>query len=117
TPQAFVNQRIRWASKWRHNSSLLAKSLAVLVLAMQVCFIINWFYAFTPLILQALFLMVVKMILEAAFLLQVCRFLGTHWNWLAFFGLQILYPLYVVVVAIASFFVPFEWKNRFFKPY
>ena len=116
TTRALVNQRIRWASKWRFNSSVFAKSLAVIVLLMQVCFIINWFYAFTPLILQSLFLMAIKMILEAAFLLQVCRFLGTRWNWLAFFSLQIVYPIYVVVVAIASFFVPFEWKNRFFKP-
>jgi hypothetical protein len=55
-------------------------------------------------------------ILEAALLLQVCRFLKMRWNWLAFFGLQVLYPLYVVGVGAASFFVPFQWKNRVFKP-
>jgi cellulose synthase/poly-beta-1,6-N-acetylglucosamine synthase-like glycosyltransferase len=114
--EAFVNQRLRWASKWRYNSSLLAKGLAVVVLLFQLSFIINWFYIFTSDILQALFLIAVKMILEAAFLLQVCRFLGTKWNWLAFFSLQLVYPLYVIGIGTASFFAPFQWKNRTFRP-
>jgi cellulose synthase/poly-beta-1,6-N-acetylglucosamine synthase-like glycosyltransferase len=115
-PGEFVKQRIRWASKWRYNSSPVAQVIAVAVVLFQLVFIINWFYVFSPRILQSLFLMVIKMILEAALLLQVCRFLATRWNWLAFFGLQILYPLYVTGVAITSFFRPFEWKHRVFRP-
>jgi poly-beta-1,6-N-acetyl-D-glucosamine synthase len=116
SPERLINQRIRWASKWRYNSSIFAKSLAVIVLLFQLSCMINWFYVFTPFILQSLFLIAVKMILEAAFLLQVCRFLGAQWNWLGFFALQILYPPYVVGVGVASVFVPFEWKKRIFKP-
>jgi hypothetical protein len=82
----------------------------------QVAFIINWFFLLTPLILQALFLMAVKVILEAAFLLQVCRFLGVRWKWAAFFSLQVLYPFYVIGIGVASFFRPFEWKHRIFRP-
>ncbi|HET9487861.1 MAG TPA: glycosyltransferase [Chryseosolibacter sp.] len=115
-PQAFVNQRIRWASKWRYNPSYVTKGLAVFVLLIQITFVVNWFFVFTPLILQSLFLLTIKVILEAAFLLQVCRFLKMRWNWLAFFSLQVLYPFYVVGVGAASFFVPFQWKNRIFKP-
>ena len=114
--RAFLNQRIRWASKWRYNSSAFAKTLAVLVLVLQISFIANWVLLFSPDVLPALFLMAVKMILEAAFLLQVCRFLETRWNWLAFLALQVLYPVYVVAVAAASFTMPFQWKNRIFKP-
>lgn len=114
--EAFFNQRVRWASKWRYNSSRLSQVTAVLVVFFQVAFVVNWFFLLTPLILQALFLMAVKMILEAALLLQVCRFLGTPWNWLAFFALQFLYPFYVIGVSGASFFRPFRWKNRIFRP-
>lgn len=114
--KAFFNQRIRWASKWRDNTSLTARVLAALVLLFQVTFIINWFFVFSPFILQALFLITIKIILEAAFLLQVCRFLNVRWNWLAFFSLQALYPLYALGVGIASFFRPFEWKHRTFTP-
>ena len=113
---AFLNQRIRWASKWRYNSSPMGKGLAVLVVLLQVAFIANWMMVFTPAILQSFFLISVKIILEAALLLQVCRFLRMQWNWLAFFSLQVIYPLYVVGVAGTSFFVPFRWKNRIFNP-
>lgn len=116
TPVAFLNQRIRWASKWRYNSSRTTQLLAVVVALFQLAFIANWILVFTPLILQALFLIVIKMILEAAMLLQVCRFLRTPWNWLAFFALQLVYPFYVIGVAAASFFRPFEWKHRTYWP-
>ena len=114
--RSLYNQRLRWASKWRYNSSRVSQTTAVLVVIFQLAFVANWFFLFTPLILQAMFLMAVKMILEAALLLQVCRFLGTPWNWLAFFCLQFVYPFYVIGVAVASFFKPFRWKNRIFRP-
>lgn len=113
---AFINQRIRWASKWKRNTSLSTRVLAVLVVVFQLIFMVNWFFLMTPEIVQALFLITIKIILEAAFLLQVCRFLRVPFKWVAFFSLQVLYPPYVVGVAAASFFRPFEWKNRFFPP-
>jgi poly-beta-1,6-N-acetyl-D-glucosamine synthase len=116
-PEAFINQRLRWASKWRYNNAWVPQGLAVLVVIFQLAFIVNWFYFFNDRVLQALFFLSVKMILEAALLLQVCRFLKIAWNWLAFFALQFLYPIYVVGVAAASFFRPFRWKNRTFRPY
>jgi cellulose synthase/poly-beta-1,6-N-acetylglucosamine synthase-like glycosyltransferase len=115
-PASFVNQRIRWASKWRHNSSLVTKGLAVAMILFQMAFVVNWFFLFTPSILQALFLITIKIILEAAFLLQVCSFLGVRWKWSAFFSLQILYPFYVIGMGVGSFFRAFEWKHRVFRP-
>jgi biofilm PGA synthesis N-glycosyltransferase PgaC len=112
---SFYNQRLRWASKWRYNS-LIGKVTAVLVVLFQLAFVANWFFLFTPLVLHAMFLIAVKMLLEAALLLQVCRFVGIPWNWLGFFALQFLYPFYVIGVSVASFFKPFRWKNRIFKP-
>jgi biofilm PGA synthesis N-glycosyltransferase PgaC len=114
--EGFFHQRLRWASKWRFNSSPFPKVLAVFVLLIQISFLINWIFVFTTLNMQSLFILTVKMILEAAFLLQVCRFLVIRWNWLAFFALQLIYPLYVIIIAGASFFVPFQWKNRIFRP-
>jgi cellulose synthase/poly-beta-1,6-N-acetylglucosamine synthase-like glycosyltransferase len=114
--RSFLHQRMRWASKWRDNSSWQARSLAVFILVVQIAFILNGLLIFTPQILPSLFLITIKMILEAAFLLQVCRFLGTSWNWLAFFALQVGYPFYVLGTGVASFVVPFRWKNRIFKP-
>jgi cellulose synthase/poly-beta-1,6-N-acetylglucosamine synthase-like glycosyltransferase len=114
--EGFFHQRIRWASKWRYNTFLFPKVLAVVIVLIQTCFLVNWVFVFTAVDPLALFILAIKTILEAAFLLQVCRFLQTRWNWLAFFALQFLYPVYVITTAVGSFFVPFRWKNRIFKP-
>ena len=90
--------------------------MAVAVVLFQLTFLVNWVLVFTPYILQSFFFIAIKMILEAAVLLQVCRFLSARWNWLAFFTLQVIYPFYVIGVAITSFFRPFEWKHRIYKP-
>lgn len=114
--RAFLDQRIRWASKWRFNTSRVARLSAVAVVLFQVAFVANWVCLLTPSILQAIFLCSLKMIFEAAFLLQVCRFLSVRWTWKGFFALQVLYPLYVIGVATASFVRPYSWKNRVFSP-
>lgn len=114
--EGFLHQRIRWASKWRFNSSLFSKVLAVMIVLIQASFLLNWVFVLTSLDIPAIFILTVKMILEAAFLLQVCRFTSTRWNWLAFFSLQLIYPLYVITIAAGSFFVSFQWKNRIFRP-
>ena len=115
-PRAFFNQRVRWASKWRYNTSRVAQAFAVLVVTFQLAFVANWFFIFSSSIVHSLFLISIKMILEAAFLLQVCHFLGVRWKWAAFFSLQLVYPFYVIGVGISSFFRPFEWKHRTFRP-
>ncbi len=114
--RGFLHQRIRWASKWRHNSSLQTRVAAVAVVLFQLTFVANWVCLLTSEVLQSLFLLSLKMIFEAAFLLQVCRFLNVRWKWKVFFALQILYPLYVTWIATASFIRPFVWKDRLFNP-
>ncbi len=114
--RSLLNQRIRWASKWKYNSSVLARLTAVFVVGLQVAAVVNLCLIFTPAVRLALFLLSVKLILEGAFLLQVCRFSRVSWRWTAFFALQVLYPPYVIGVSIASFFYGFEWKKRIFKP-
>lgn len=113
--RAFFHQRVRWASKWRFNN-LAGQLLAVFIVSLQVGAIINLALVFTPLILQSLFLLAVKMILEAALLLQVCRFLSIRWRWRGFLLLQVLYPFYVIAVAVSAIFSPYSWKNRTFEP-
>lgn len=114
--EGFFHQRIRWASKWRFNASLLTRLLAVFIVLIQISFLVNLIFIFTPFHLQSMFILVLKMIMETTFLLQVCHFMYTRWNWPAFFALQLIYPLYVITVATGSFFLPFNWKNRIFKP-
>lgn len=109
---SFFQQRIRWASKWRHNSSWQAIALAFLILLTQFTTIMVIGITITepdPLILFALG---VKVFTEFIFLSRVCFFLGIPWNWLAFMVLQFIYPFYVVTVGVSSNFLSYHWRGR-----
>jgi len=55
---------------------------------------------------------VLRAALECIFLMPVCQVLCITWRWPAFLALQILYPLYVIAVALASFFYKPRWKEN-----
>jgi biofilm PGA synthesis N-glycosyltransferase PgaC len=109
-----LNQRLRWAGKWKHNSDGYTRLLAVFVFVSQVAFLTmiarNFYHADTGVVLVAL-----KIFLEGIFLFWVGRFLDRRFDLPAFLVLQLLYPLYVVTVATLSFFMPYHWKNRNYK--
>lgn len=109
---AFLQQRLRWASKWRFNTSLFTKGLAIFIATVQTC----WLLALLSLILlptnYLLLIILVKVTFEMFFLYSVSTWLRVRWNWKAFFLLQFLYPLYVVVVGTAANFFSVLWKER-----
>lgn len=113
----FLNQRIRWAGKWRSNSSVFSKALAFFVFTFQVVFmllpLLMLRHQFDLTIGMGLFM--AKVGLEALLLTRVSRFLTVSWNWSAFLVLQILYPFYVVAIGLFSNFRSFEWKGRKLK--
>jgi poly-beta-1,6-N-acetyl-D-glucosamine synthase len=113
----FVQQRIRWAGKWRHHETTVGKALAVLTIVFQIAFLLVLPFTLGGLVSIEVFLalVVVKILGEAYFLGMVTDFLKTKWNWLAFILLQFLYPFYVVFIGIVSQFQSFTWKGRLLK--
>jgi biofilm PGA synthesis N-glycosyltransferase PgaC len=108
----FLQQRIRWAGKWRYNSSVYSKFLAVYILVVQcltIFSLITIFIAFEKWILIAL---AAKFISENAFLWRVCRYLKIRWRLLPVIALQFIYPFYVIGIGLASNFMSFNWKQR-----
>ncbi|MEQ8303624.1 MAG: glycosyltransferase [Cyclobacteriaceae bacterium] len=110
----FLNQRLRWAGKWKHNNNFASRGLAVFILLSQCCFVLLlagmivgrfnlWF---------GIALMGCKMLLESFFLLKVSNFLNALWSWPAFLFLQFSYPFYVIVVGILAQSGTYEWKGR-----
>jgi poly-beta-1,6-N-acetyl-D-glucosamine synthase len=110
--RSFLQQRLRWASKWRFNSSAHTVALAVFILASQIASLGCLMGLLVSFSYTALFLLAAKALLESVFLLQVCRFLKIRWHWPAFIFLQLFYPVYVVFVGIASNFISGYWKGR-----
>lgn len=114
--EKFLEQRLRWAAKWRYNTSLTTVMLALFLTLVQLatifCFTMVfqlWFYPWLPLIFF-------KAFLEVIILLNFCRFLGIRWNWSAFSLLFLFYPIYVLYVALASNFVGYSWRGRKYRP-
>jgi biofilm PGA synthesis N-glycosyltransferase PgaC len=110
--ERFIHQRLRWASKWKHNSSPLARLSATYI------FVIQWswlaligllvFYPspiFVTLILS-------KVLLDLIVLSGTSRSLGMKFNLVAFAVLQFLYPFYVLHIGLFSQTRNHVWKGR-----
>ncbi len=110
----FINQRIRWASKWRYNAFQSSGVLAIYVLLVQWATISVAIAAFR--VREGMVLLIailtVKVILECWFLYKVSHFLKSRWNWAAFVVLQFIYPFYVLGIGIASQVLSYRWKGR-----
>lgn len=108
-------QRTRWAGKWKHNTSVHAKLLALYIYLAQVTVIITmalFFFGDDDVRIVAGGLLITRFTAEAFFLQRVCRFLNVRWRWLAYSVLQVVYPLYVVIVGLFSNFITVKWKGR-----
>jgi poly-beta-1,6-N-acetyl-D-glucosamine synthase len=110
--RSFFQQRLRWASKWRYSSSGFSVLLAIFIMGSQLASLACVISLLTHVSYLALALLLAKVFVESIFLIGVCRFLNVRWNWTAFVVLQLIYPLYVIGIGIASNFLPYSWKNR-----
>ena len=108
----FFHQRLRWASKWKHNTNVGAKLIAVSVFLFQVGFLalLVWVGIFPNRSLQMIVL--AKLAMDGIFLWRVSTFLKSGFSFFAFIVLEFLYPIYVIVIALLSHFVPYQWKDR-----
>lgn len=108
----FLQQRIRWAGKWKHNSSAFAKSLAVFIAAVQLATVFSFFKFFQTLDAVWLLFILVRALAECVVLKRICAFLRIRMSLAAFSLLVVFYPFYVLFVAILSFFQGYEWRGR-----
>lgn len=114
----FFNQRMRWASKWKYNSSFFTRLLAITVLVFHTCFLsIFVFLAIGKIDWQeTLVLWLIKMGCEAVFLSRIGSFLCLRWSWISFFSVQFTHSFYVVGIGILSQVSGYSWKGRRWNP-
>lgn len=110
----FIQQRIRWAGKWKFNQSLFTKLLAIFIFIFQtsviflsISVVVGWLPAKVFSVLMG-----TKLLVEFLFLYQVFNFLKLKWSWTSFLALQFIYPFYVFAVAVLSQKKSFVWKGR-----
>jgi len=108
----FLHQRLRWASKWRVNSSTSARILAVFIFLLQASWLLLIIHTINVQSVFAIGLLALKVLADLVVLSTVCRSLNMSFSPLAFVVLQFLYPVYVLYTGIFSQVKNHQWKGR-----
>ena len=110
----FVNQRIRWTSKWRHNKNGKLRVVAVLFFLYYLAFLAAVIMSSAGLLgMEIIGIMVGAHMLSGIwYLFPVMRFLGLRASFPALLGLQIIYPFHVIFMGVNSIFGSYTWKGR-----
>jgi biofilm PGA synthesis N-glycosyltransferase PgaC len=111
---SFIEQRKRWASKWKHYTSLVPQVLALLVLGANVALWLALGLAISGAITWASFAAVVllKLIPDALLLMQVLGFFQKRKLLLLLGLLQVVYVPYIIATAILGWRGTYAWKDR-----
>ncbi|NME66859.1 glycosyltransferase [Flammeovirga aprica] len=115
--KSFVQQRIRWASKWRHYDNTLPQISAVFIFLLHFSFIASLisiaFFSGNSLILLSG--MGVRLLIEYIFNRIILRWQGDNQlvKWIPLVSL--LYPFYAFSIGLLATFSPYSWKNRKYK--
>lgn len=112
TPSEFLNQRKRWASKTSAYKDASAQWVSLLIFLVSLSFIALY-------IREQLFALIVfylvKSVVDFMFLRKLCRFFEYDIPFYVFCILEIIYPFYIVWVAISSQIGHYNWKGRRYK--
>jgi cellulose synthase/poly-beta-1,6-N-acetylglucosamine synthase-like glycosyltransferase len=109
----FIRQRLRWAGKWKVNSSVVSRSLAVFIFGVQLTWLALWASLLMPgYLVTGAAIAVGKVAADLLFLLPVFTYLKINVRIIPFLGLQFFYPFYVVFIGLFSSWKGVTWKGR-----
>lgn len=109
----FIEQRLRWAGKWKINNSPSSKLLAILIFVFQVSWLISIFWIWMSDYLQVMTMIItIKLLLEGIFLYKVNHQFRQSFSLWIFLLMQIIYPIYVILIGLLSQFKAATWKGR-----
>lgn len=109
----FVNQRIRWASKWKAAADNKSKLPALIVWIFHFLYLIGLLTFITQ--NQYFFtigLILIKALAEFIFIYSILNSQKQRFSILAFLILQVFYSFYVVLFGLLANFAAYQWKGR-----
>ena len=109
----FVSQRLRWASKSKHYSDRDTIILTILVLIANLSLVVSFTgFLINQKIFVFVLLFVFKIIADGSILFAGLRYFGGL-KYLVLLPLfELIYPFYILFVAIGSLFMKIFWKGR-----
>ncbi|MEM6685228.1 MAG: glycosyltransferase [Bacteroidota bacterium] len=116
TWDAFVSQRIRWASKSANYTLVTGKIIGIFVLLMNLLFCVLPLLFFTPISWESISIIFIsKIAVDSLLLLQTLQFTQQKIKPLYIFISGFIYPYTTVFIFFKSLFSSYTWKQRTFK--
>ncbi|MEP4535442.1 MAG: glycosyltransferase [Cyclobacteriaceae bacterium] len=116
TISELFNQRIRWTSKWQFHKNWFARFSTVYVFIDYLTYIIFLALALFNFIDLRVFIAIlaVRFLSVTIYQFSIARFFRFSFSTVVGLGLtlQIIYPLFVALLGIASIFGSYSWKGR-----
>ncbi len=112
--KGFIQQRVRWASKWRFYNDFWMRLSWVFTYVdfMSVLFIaVAMALGYIPWLAGCAIIMV-RWMAEIWYLKGPVKFLGIHGTVFHLFTVSFIYPFYVLFLGFASIFGAYSWKGR-----
>ncbi|HBX52904.1 MAG: hypothetical protein A2275_10125 [Bacteroidetes bacterium RIFOXYA12_FULL_35_11] len=114
TFNAFVNQRLRWASKSKNYTDADSLIVSTLIFFSNLIFPVllaaSLFDFFFLYLFAGAFLL--KSFIDFIFLYQICGFFEKKKLLIWFFPVQFFYFSYIAIIGLLSLFIKPEWKGR-----
>jgi biofilm PGA synthesis N-glycosyltransferase PgaC len=107
-----IQQRRRWASKWKHHKDWASRVLPIFVFVFYALFMLSMIWAAKESLVLGLILIGSKLLADGVLWLPYLRVIGRKPDWGAMLLLQIIYPFYVLFLGLASNFGQYAWKGR-----
>lgn len=117
TLRGFINQRLRWASKSKYYSDRDLVSFSAIIFlqnGLQLALYLQLLFA-DKFQLLCITLLVTKWLIDFILLFLVSSFYRKKRYLIYFIPIQIIYPLYIILITLGSIFFKFEWKGREFS--
>jgi len=125
TFKGLLSQRIRWASKTGATKNWFGKLVGLLVFLMNFLLVFGfWFLVWSfftqnsqisQICVVFLLLFLLKFNIDFLLIQKTYKFMGLKNGLKPYIFSSVLYPFFVVLVVILSFFKKYEWKDRRFK--
>jgi cellulose synthase/poly-beta-1,6-N-acetylglucosamine synthase-like glycosyltransferase len=114
---SLISQRLRWASKSTHYSSLFGKITGIIVLLTNVFIIATIVLACTKhiSITTCIYIWIVKLSIDFLLMYKTTRFFNQEVILKSFFWSSLLYPFFICYVVVLSLFKGYNWKGRAFR--
>lgn len=111
---SLFNQRVRWSSKSKFykdkfllfiSGLILTQNILLLFVYLGILFVENHRLTF-------IFLLLTKWLIDFILLFLVASFFKRKSSLFYFIPVQLIYPIYIIIIWIASVSLKFEWKGR-----